>query len=489
MKRLAVVHAFFVTILAQTSWAGQYQKTYSEGEWSTNRGSGGYYGCFYGYGVDLNDLQLQDPIDYADGSGTVYCNYAWVPDYPGDDPPKTVVVAQTCTVTATAYSQDAYVYVNNGLGDQYDMTSGNGWISKSCSGTHYTLRSNPGTAFSVMCTPGMSVVCTGGHCEGGLGYEVSIAPVVVNLNGVQIGDSMLEILIGQGCTGTIAVAAMEPFPGSITLSDFHWSVSGETFRSFDVAEGATWAHVIYLTPEDLANQTLHWYWRKDENATASCTAQVFVDGQPIGTAYAARDVHVVAPLYGFSHVTGQTTFQANYTEIQCGTGDLPWPGGMNFLGWVTTPDRFVDWTEEVGECQLVQLCNIWRRRYYWGGYTPSITTTDDNFWLDSQWPYNGPWNANGQHWQTEDMPSAGLPSLCDDITINDAFKMYLMYRPPGDDRQWVPLHRLQWFWHVEDHWSSFQYWYYDPPLATITTGGDERWYYHPNWEHKWTNID
>src|ERR1051326_242422 len=104
--------ALFALMAARPAWAGYYDVTYSGGTWSTTNASGPYEYMYYGFGYDVSDIGTPT---FANCSGTITATLTWVPDFDGDVPPASCIVAENTTVWAnwsTQQTSGGYVTPN-----------------------------------------------------------------------------------------------------------------------------------------------------------------------------------------------------------------------------------------------------------------------------------------------------------------------------------------------------------------------------------------
>jgi hypothetical protein len=109
-------------------------------------------------------------------------------------------------------------------------------------------------------------------------------------------------------------------------------------------------------------------------------------------------------------------------EVHCGLADAQHACIRFSRISMTIPSGFT------GDTEWVQLIT---RTTSVNGETP-VTLSG----LDDIYPYNPPW----------DSPGGSLLSGNSSITIDDTWKMYLLFKPGGDDSSYVPLRRIDWRW-------------------------------------------
>jgi hypothetical protein len=106
--------------------------------------------------------------------------------------------------------------------------------------------------------------------------------------------------------------------------------------------------------------------------------------------------------------------------------------GITFSRSITVPSGFT------GETQWVQVIDSTTRTLTPNG--GSMLTLQGSGVLDTTYPY-----ALGS--STNDSPGQGV-NPCDfsDVSANDSFSMWLMFKPPGTGSIFVPLRKVNWSW-------------------------------------------
>lgn len=119
--------------------------------------------------------------------------------------------------------------------------------------------------------------------------------------------------------------------------------------------------------------------------------------------------------------------------------------------------------------------------------------------LDGKYPYEPPfddpmpnysddnsnagWSANGTTHYSGDSPDELLDNNQKQFHFNDNFSTYMMYRPDGEDVQWVSLHRVIWLYDVVvnrpgSDWSRTQT---PASVESVTIADDANCDTHPQW--------
>lgn len=456
-----------------TSVAHTDGNTYSFNYAPTSAGYGGSAGTGWHPSGSAND---------ASCTGTISTTFTWTPAYPGEPPPSCAILTQTCTArydTVTGGSCD------DGLGD----TGGGVGYGKTVSKTLYTVVSSPGASYTATCSPSASISGPANYMGGANGtvsvyYSASLAPVLLTLSGTTKDSSHQDnILIGQGCTGSLSASPA-------TLSGWQWTISGDTFKSFVTGTNGSkpYGRVNYLSSADLANPSPHWFWKRGDDfgsiQTVSCTAQASINNVPIGTVTGQKTVSVWRPYFKFNAVPQGVNIVGTP-----GTPGVEVVGNIAWNGSVGTPNLFRSYWGSAGIWQFTQLCNLYR-------YAPPpfyVLINTGGPVLDAEFNYSSkqgaPWPADSTDAVPDqrsdgDAPTMGLFAH-DNATINDSFQTYMMYQPPGNDVQWAPLNKMGWTWQCNINYVSTpgQPSHYNPnPPGTITVLDNAATASFPTWE-------
>ena len=440
------------------------------------------------------------------GAVPITTAFTWVPDagqtLTTDPPPPCVLVEQDAGMRW--YPRDLYGTATcDGTLDPgvpgATPSTGLFWGSSpdspgmSSSATSYSGKSSPGPSFSVSCKPTGSYTGQAG-LEGSVTGEVdlscgaSVYPITLILAGMTKDSSGNDnILIGQGCTASLSGIPSNLLP----YVTYNWSVSGITFQSWSPTTPAD-PNALPPTPMNL-NATYyvsgpgplniaspHWYWQDLAGPeTVTCTATVT---PPAGqgnsfTITATANVALKIPSSGFYYKTGRvqinnintSTYGSGYSLYAGPTSSVPY--GITYTEQVNTPAPF----SQGGIWNFVQLVapGAW---YTPAGGTeqpypvpsstfPVVVNYNGYHGLDTQYPLApGPYGTqitggyadNNLPFTAFDGPA--LTSLLDtnvNYHVSEYFETYVMYQPPGNDSQWVPLTRLDWNWQANDAIPTF----------------------------------
>ncbi len=510
-------------LLPHAARAGTYAVSYSGGTLDATSGDGsssatpfallsGYYsdsggvscrtGSFDPAPATTCSSKIDDPA-HKPAPVPITATFTWTPA-PGqtaltDPPPASAVVQQYCEAqwssTGISGSASGGGAASNGLGSPVVVNTS----SANSTGSSYSAGAG-GASFSVTCTPtatftGASGTATHSYISGitSIDYNASAYPVTISLGGTTPDSSgNPNILIGQGCTAYLQAGSL---PGAtITFSNFNWAPQDPVvFAQYQMAPAPdqSTAQVIPVASSEWTKPSPHWYYSLDSNGGSflvSCTATASVNGTAIGTVTGQRSLTVWKPYYYMSHNAGPTGIYGS--DVSTG-GPGQNPPGMNFVGAVGTPALFVTGTA-TGSWLFVQLVNSNHTQWY--GFSPiPLKSGSQGIALDNAWPYASIWpadstaNASTPH-STDDSPDLLLNNGVNEFLIADTYQMYMMYLPPGNDSQYVPLHRLQWEWNTPDAKNAILLgWLPANASGSVTVDSDLRWETHPTWSRKYTN--
>jgi len=295
-----------------------------------------------------------------------------------------------------------------------------------------------------------------------LSYKTAATPITLNLTGTTKDSSgQPHILIGQHCS-----ASLNGIPAGCTVSNYQWSVSGNTFQTWSADTPAVGSNpynpdASYYVggPGPLTNPTARWYWNDlaantngPAHETVSCTLTITPPaGQGAAFAVTAtRKVTVYWPLWTAFGVGGTMVVSNGYPN----NGDYwlyagPTPGsgetgGMDWYAIVSPPDPNPA-AFGAGSLQIVQLVipgmiftSTDGDKYNW--------STNGQEGLDTSYPYG--WVTTSPTYFSRDSPGIDLShplpgTLAYSGGLQDQFEDYLLYFAPGS-AQCVPLGRFVW---------------------------------------------
>lgn|GEM_PF-4320565 len=481
--------------------AGTWQVTYTGGTRTMPNTPPASYAMHNpppGYGF------IQNNISNATLSGAITATFTWQPAYTGEQPPASVLLSEYSRAEAVAQvpqgNPNPQVAADNGLNAKQVVTERD-WtyyyqpvhsISVLSESSRYRIRENPGTQFTVTCSPTASCSATIGFGNVSVRYSAKVSNIGIRVLGTRRDENdNQEILVGQGAVGNVFTD--DP---SLSFQNYRWAYPSWTFKEYVVASNNSSAYVVELSAADMVLPNPTWYWRRDGNDNVSCTVDVYKNNIKIETVTLTCGVKVWIPYYYFAYNARLSSYLPNFAGVIAEYNGLP---GMEWLTRISTPNRFrnTSGSSRSGIGQWVQLCNIFRQqriRAADGTTYPLTTSTNGEFWLDNIYPYSAFFPADspdsGDH-TSEDRPESAFNSFANAISISDWFQLFVMYQPPdtGYGVQWVSLHRTYWNWQVygEKQSGSTLNWLPNPP-GGVTADGGQRWWLHPVWSNVFGNI-
>ncbi len=478
-----------LSLLTAAACAGSFTISYSGGTITPDSGlTRAYYSSVPPPGYGGGDIA---PFSIT-CTGTITATLVWQPDpaFANDPPPPAAVIVQHGYATWANFTGYDTGSCDDGLGDT--STSGYGGVSQ---GTTYTVDTSGQATLTYQCTP--RAVVSGGFGAAVVEYYVEVYPVTINFSGTTKDSGGNDnILIGQGCTGSLSTTA------PVTFSNFQWDIPGDTFGGFGMgvdniySNGKPYGHVYPVDPSEYQKPNPHWFWKsgneQGNSEIVSCTAQVNINGVPIPGAIVScqKALKVWTPTHEFRYNNGGTAYVGSVTS-STGIESV-----INFDGAVGIPTLFyIAANGHSGLWQFTQLCSLYHLA------PPFILTLTDGFYLDADFNYSSgqgsPWPADAidhavdptrySSYQTRfassDSPSVNFGEATSTATVDDYYWTYMMYQPPGTDVSWVPLHKMERHWNASV--SNFNgNWIPNPPgTQTVTFEGPSSEF--PVWDDLW----
>ncbi len=449
--------------------------------------------------------------------GTIYASFKWQadPGYANSPTPTQVTVIQRCTASWTAQGTFS-AQCNSGLG-QSRSSSQSGAAKGSVSGVGATVVNNPGTSFTVSCSPSASIngIAGGTNYQGYVSFVYTAAAVTMNLAGVTPdANGNDHILIGQRCS-----ASLGSIPSSLTRN-IKWSVGGQTVQKSDWVVSTDRTQAVFLGPNaaytytqaDSSTSPPSWYW--DDYAateTVSCTATIT---PPTGQGVAfpitgTQNVVLDVPTYrnhepiGVVQLNTHHYSKPGYPWLSAGGGDSNVPlaeqaDGITFDDTVFPPISPAPAYNGTGTWYHTQLISVSRFETKTGAASAipalgnSVTGALDyapgpSYVYDGRFQADGTNAASQQIGADNDSPGFLVYDAYQEYSVkNEKFQDYIMYTPPtppvGDSID-VPLFYYQWSWNVDVRTSSlWSNWNDAPTGGTITPpSGTQRMFIYPTW--------
>jgi len=172
------------------------------------------------------------------------------------------------------------------------------------------------------------------------------------------------------------------------------------------------------------------------------------------------EMYFYGPTVQYSNISGGSPTIQERTTLEHGTnvwlelwGDSDSNYGFDIEATVTMPFGYTDGYPLIdSRWEYWQTVNTSRFVRYLDGSKLLGWETNGKWTLDTNLPYGGwtggPWipNVNNAH-ATNDSPGITLDDTNTQVEItNEQFRMYIMFRPIGENSCYVPLGRTDWNW-------------------------------------------
>ncbi|HEX5733474.1 MAG TPA: hypothetical protein VF131_11630 [Blastocatellia bacterium] len=253
---------------------------------------------------------------------------------------------------------------------------------------------------------------------------VSTTTVRIKMGGTDITNTTRDVIVGQKIS---LVAELQP--AGQPISNQQWTVPGLRIANYIVNftndSSPTSATVTQLT--NLTSSSVDFYW-VDGGEGRQVQYSVSVNGQPF-TARATFNVkRPTATLTTTSGANVAVNSACGPLELHYGCGIPPGPAGITFTSSVTVPSGFS------GTAEYVQRVNsTTRTRLKTNGVRLTLQGTG---LLDTDFPYGLNYDSPGQGFAFDDLQ----------VTANDSFTMWVMFKPSTANSIWVPLKKVSWSW-------------------------------------------
>jgi len=246
---------------------------------------------------------------------------------------------------------------------------------------------------------------------------VIVASVRITQDGANITGTTQDVIVGQ----RIALTA-EVLPSGTSSNHNQWTIPGT--RVADYAVSADTGMVTPLT--NLSTLSVNFCWvdgADGRQVTFSCK----VSGKQL-TAQATFNVKRPTVTFTSTSVGGVACDSAcGEQSVHYGCTEAS-PGVTFSLTNLMIPAGFS------GDTQLVQLVNTTTRTKL--KTSGMRLTKSGSHLLDTTFPYGIFYDTPGEPFDTGDLQ----------ITTNDSFTMYVIFKPSFENSIWVPLRKISWSW-------------------------------------------
>ena len=245
-------------------------------------------------------------------------------------------------------------------------------------------------------------------------------------NWATISGDMAKALPGQRIN---LKPDFQSFPSGVAPSNYSWSINGMHFTSYYATNEK--GQKSNLNEVDLTNERIRFYW--SDPGIHEVTLSFLINGV---TRSVSNRVKIIKPESRLNANIGQVSFS--------GLKDVELSGTIAGILFQAKVESVAAEFRSEGRWHFVQVLNS-REKVITNADTFRFGNNYGKWVVDSTYPY-----AQGA--------STGENSLCDDSPIStmdnayrrwitqDDFKMYLMFKPPGINTEWVPLKRIDWLW-------------------------------------------
>jgi len=458
------------------------------------------------------------PSGYGSGMetshGTVTPVLTWTLDSgdtvlpPAPDPAEAVIyVSITASIDGNngRGTSPCHTSTSDSFGDSFTTTTSGTQQTTSGAFCHLAQMSNSGGSTQVnLPAITLDAVCStdGPNAGGSTTINVVATPVNIVLGGVTVGSGQNNILVGQGCSASW-VPVQSGGRVYATLSNYNWTVPGNTFQSWTASSSSAVLSPGYGDP---TQPTVHWYWSDTAaKKTVTCTATATPPpglGAPFSVT-STQTVNLEVPLYSATPSAGRVQINASYPNrsgywLYAGEGNPGPTRGMQWKVRVPTPTDFAG--QSGGGWYFDQIVTPGRWKTPFGG-SEKPWPINGMVGLDKSHPYpppagspipppgmpTGSFATDGSEITSGDSPAQAVDNNYTNYRVMESFKTYVMYVPPGSDVQPVPLHEIDWNWKTpgstgvqkpDGGWSN---WPDGTDAGTVTSTSSAKQTVHPVW--------
>lgn len=251
-----------------------------------------------------------------------------------------------------------------------------------------------------------------------------------------------------------------------TVTNCRWSITGSKFKDYvpTTQKGLR----VGLEQKDLEQQTITFYW--SQPGVQQLKLDCLVNGKP---SVFISHIEVIEPASKLTSGVGGVSLTRSGVELVGISGH-----GIVFNGRV---DSLMPAFGAEGEWQFAQMLNA--NDHFVNLQGKSYAYVHNGQWiLDSRYPYNESPDVypTGISKGTNDTPSVSFESIMKKFILVNEFKMYLMFKPPGQNSKWVPLRVLDWKWNWEAD-KTISGWILKPGANASSDSSGRTTFYHPEW--------
>ena len=400
---------------------------------------------------------------FVECAGQISRSFTWTPGFVGEAKPKYAILTESCSAY---YGGAADGTCDNGLGSPVVIDNNGYHVASGTRRRIIELDANGAGTITVDASANAhSVLFQEPFAAAGVEYQVvDLIPVEMSLQETYVvpdpsgprgsNQKLLATMIGKRVKGKLTCDAY-PVVTGFHCDNYLWEVEGDTFDFFTVDESAGIGTVEPIPSWTFGKQP--WVWKASTAAPklVKVTARLWFGETVIGQISAETHVTVRAPA-ATMFATAELWSGGPGAHFDLTINGVPrhfllsgnWsPGHLDQpaakFNYKMTADA--DLTAAMGgpgEWQYVQIANVKN--------TVDGVLTDDGDGLDGSFPMpedtgGGPYPVDATPHTVFDCPGfeyqgpGGNP-----FSLNHSFKMYLMYRPPGETSQWTSLGYVPW---------------------------------------------
>ena len=249
------------------------------------------------------------------------------------------------------------------------------------------------------------------------GQTLTAIRVNIKQDGTTITGTTRNVIVGQKISLT---AEVQPTGG--TLTNQRWTIPGVRVANY-VPNGDS--GTVTALPANPGGPAVDYYW-VDGGDGRQVQFSVKVNGKSF-TAIATFNVKRPTATFTSTSAGNVACDFACGSELRVHYGCNASPGITFSLTNVVIPAGFS------GDTQLVQVANSTTRTKLRSGVM--LTKSGTNL-LDTTFPYGILYDAPGEPFDPGDIQ----------ITANDSFTIYVIFKPSSANSVWVPIRKLSWSW-------------------------------------------
>jgi hypothetical protein len=320
--------------------------------------------------------------------------------------------------------------------------------------------------------------------------DVALLRIKRNVNGnwedVEDNEELKNVIVGEKVElrGVVYPEEKDPKRGE-------WVVDGNSnenyIKKFKVAEDHTQSEVIPLQGEDLRQSEIRFYWFKGKEGTVTYTTTV--DGEEYSqdvsftirkpeyeVAWDSRDANHFGVTTGGDPELRDQWPDSNRVDPGYGgeLGERDIIEGLEYNGILFCCESGSDIPGNTQWVQLIENCQF--IRWDENGVTFVTPPIEKNCETGLDMVY--PCAVNNSFYDAPAIPTSVFPDNYSLFRVTMSFDLYLMFKPRGEENEWVPLKKIDWKWaggveKVNDKWEPRGVFSFVPYMKEIAIEGEE----------------